>query len=55
MNMGVEVSLGGIDHDALATNKLVEAGTVFGQEVFSLVCGAVAVVVALSCCPLDGL
>ena len=50
MNVVVEVSLGGIGHDALATNKLVEAGMVFGNGVYSLVCEAVAVVVALGCC-----
>ena len=55
MNMGVEVSLGGIGHDALATNKLVETGMVFGQGVSSLVCRAVAGVVALGCCTLGRL
>ena len=53
--MSVEVSLGGIGHDALATNKLVEACMVFGHGESSLVCGAVAVVVVLGCCTLGGL
>ena len=55
MNISVEVLLEGIGHDAPATNKLVEAGMVFGHGVLSLVCGAVAVVVALGCCALGGL
>ena len=55
MNMDVEVSLGGSGHDALATNKLEEAGMVFGHGVSSLVSGAVAVVVALGCCALVGM
>ena len=55
MNMGVWVSFRGIGHDGLATNKLVEAGMVFCQRVSSLVCGAVAVVVALGCCTLGEL
>ena len=38
MNVSVEVSLGGIGHDALATNKLVEAGMVFDHGVSSLAC-----------------
>ena len=54
-NMGVEVSFGRIVHDALATNKLVEAGMVFGQGVSSLVYRAVAVVEASGCCALGGL
>ena len=54
MNMGVEVSFGGIGHDALATNKLVEAGMIFGHGVSSLVYRAVAVVVALGCCACGG-
>ena len=48
INMGVEASLGGIGHDALATNKLVEVSMVFGHGVSCLVCGAVA----LGCCAL---
>ena len=44
----------GIGHDALATNKLVEASMVFGYGVSSLVCGAVAVVVALGYYALGG-
>ena len=55
MNMGVEVSLGGIGHDSLATNKLVKAGMVFGHGVSPLVCQAVAVAVALGCFALGGL
>ena len=47
--------LGGIGHDALATNKLVDAGMVFGHGVSSLVCRAVAVAVAVGSCALVGL
>ena len=56
-NMGLEVPLGGIGHDALAPNKLVETGMVSGQGVSSLVCRAVAVAVAvaLGCYTLGGL
>ena len=54
-NIGVEVSFGGIGHDAFVTNKLVEAVMVFGHGVSSLVCGAVAVVAALGCSTLVGL
>ena len=52
MNMGVEVSLGGIGHAAFVTNKLVKAGMVFGHGVSSVVYGGVAVAVALGCCVL---
>ena len=52
MNAGVEVSLGGIGHDAPATNKLVEAGMVFGHGVSSLVFRAVVVAVASGYCAL---
>ena len=55
MNMGVEVSLGGISHDAPVTNKLVKAVMVFGHGVSSLVCRAAAVAVALGCYTLVGL
>ena len=52
VGVGTSFTLGGIGHDALATNKLVEACTVFGHGVSSLVGGAVdvAAVVALGCC-----
>ena len=55
MNMGVEVSLGGIGHDAYVANKLVEAGMVFGYEVSFLVCRVVVVAVASGCSALGGL
>ena len=52
VGVGTSFTLGGIGHDDLATNKFVEAGTVFGHGVSSLVGGAVnvTVVVALGCC-----
>ena len=53
--MGVEVSLEGIGHDAFVTNKLLEAGMVFGHGVSSLVCGAAAVAVTSGYCALVGL
>ena len=48
---GTSSTWGG-DHDNLATNKLVEARTVFGHRVSSLVSGVakVAAAVALGCC-----
>ena len=49
------IIIGGIGHDALSTNKLLEAGMVFGHGVSSLVCRAVAVVVASGCCAFGGL
>ena len=55
MGVGTSSILGGIGHDALATNKLVEAGIVFGQGMSSLVGGAVVVVVALGCYTIKGL
>ena len=52
VGVGTLSIFGGISHDALATNKLVENGTVFGHGVSSLVIGAVdvAMVAALGCC-----
>ena len=52
VGVGTSFTLGGIGHDALATNTFVEVGTVFGHGVLSLVGRAVnaAVVVALGCC-----
>ena len=44
-----------IGHDTLSTNKFIEASTVFGHGVSSLVCGAVAVAAALGCCSSRGL
>ena len=44
MGVGTSFTLGGIGHDALATNKLVEASMVFGHGLSSLVGGAVNVV-----------
>ena len=57
VGVGTSFTLGGINHDALATNKLVEAGTAFGHGVSSLVSEAVdvATVVALGCCTTGGL
>ena len=46
--------IGGTGHDALSTNKLVEAGIVFGHGVSSLVYGAVAVAAASGCCSSGG-
>ena len=46
---------GGIGHDALSTNKLSEAGTVFGHRVSSLFCRVVAVAATLGCCFTRGL
>ena len=53
MNMGALPGV--IGHYALVTNKLVDAGIVFGHGVSSLVCGAVAVTVTSGCCALGGL
>ena len=39
--VGTSFTLGGIGHDTLATNKFVEARTVFGHGMSSLVGGAV--------------
>ena len=52
VGVGTSFTLRRIGHDDLATNKFVEAGTVFGHEVSSLVGRAVdvAVPVALVCC-----
>ena len=57
VGVGTSFTLGRIGHDALATNKFVEAGIVFGHGVSSLVGGAVdaAVVVALGFCTIGGL
>ena len=50
--VGASFILGGTGHDALATNRLVEASIVFDHGVSSLVSGAVngTVVVVLGCC-----
>ena len=57
VGVGTSFMLGGIGHDALATNKFFEAGTGFGHGVSSLVGEAVnvAVFVALGCCTTGGL
>ena len=58
---GISFSFGGIGHD-LAINKLVEAGTLFGHGVTSLVGGMADVAVAealdsrgVGCCSIRGL
>ena len=57
MGVGTSSIFGGIGHDALATNKLMKDGIVFGYGVSSLVIGAVdvAVVAALGCHTIGGL
>ena len=53
--VGTSSILGGIGHDALATNKFVKTGIVFGHGVSSLVVGAVNVVAVVGCCAIGGL
>ena len=57
VGVGTSSILGGIGHDALATNIFVEASIVFVHGVPSLVSGAVdvAMIAALGCCTLRGL
>ena len=52
VGVGASFTLGVIDCDPIVTNKFVEAGTVFGHGVSSLVCGAVnvAAAVGMGCC-----
>ena len=50
VGVGTLFTLGGIGHDALATNKFVEAGILFGHGVSSLVVGAVNVTAVVGCC-----
>ena len=55
--IGTSSMEGGIGHDALASNTLVEAGIVFGHGVSSSVGGAVdvAATAVLGCCTIGGL
>ena len=57
VSIGTLSIFGGIGQDALARNKLVEAGIVFGHGVSSLVGGGVdmATVAAMGCCAIGGL
>ena len=57
VGVGMSFMFGGIGHDTLETNKLVDSSKVFGHGVSSLVVGAVdvAMVAVLGCCVIGGL